>query len=179
VFARRKAASAGTMTDPEPPARSCGECSKCCFVFDIPVLDKPGGAWCRHCRPGEGGCIIQDTKPDICRSFVCSWLEDVDGLGDHWKPSLCGMVVWRAKHPTDADADPVLKVHAAGDHYGAWCNEPYFTDLVNLYKIFINDGIGPYFELPVACPWSAAMLKLAAEPVEGRESTGHTRLDAG
>jgi hypothetical protein len=162
---------------PAPPARSCGECSACCYVFTIPVLNKPADVWCQHCRPGEGGCMIQATKPPVCSSFECTWLENVDGLGEHWKPSLCGMVLWRAKHPYDPAAAPVIKVIAAGDASGAWWNEPFYGDLVNLtdrYKVFIVDDFTGWHELPVVCPWSAGLQGLfgpPAEPVEGSAAT--------
>ena len=36
------------------PGRECGACTLCCKVFDVPVLEKPAGQWCKHCLPGRG-----------------------------------------------------------------------------------------------------------------------------
>jgi len=55
--------------------RSCGSCSLCCKLLSIEgVEDRPGWTWCKHCRPGKGGCSIYDDRPHACRSFVCGWL---------------------------------------------------------------------------------------------------------
>src|SRR5262249_6364064 len=56
--------------------RECGECSACCKVLDVLELDKPAHQWCKHCRPGRGGCLIYDRRPTICRVFACAWLID-------------------------------------------------------------------------------------------------------
>ena len=71
--------------------RDCGTCTLCCKVYDVPVLDKPAGTWCRHCRPGRG-CGIHDTRPDYCRSFHCLWMTQ-GWLGPEWKPERCKMVL--------------------------------------------------------------------------------------
>jgi hypothetical protein len=42
-------------------------------VLGVAALDKPGGVWCRHCRPGWG-CTIYETRPEECRTFGCMWL---------------------------------------------------------------------------------------------------------
>jgi len=47
----------------------------CCKVLAVAALDKPGGAWCRHCRVGRG-CGIYEERPQECRTFGCLWLAD-------------------------------------------------------------------------------------------------------
>ena len=45
--------------------RQCGDCSMCCKVLPITrttELQKPAGAWCKHCRPSKGGCGIYETQ---------------------------------------------------------------------------------------------------------------------
>ena len=56
--------------------RACGACSLCCKLLQIdePELKKPANEWCRHCRPGKGGCAIYDERPPVCRDFACEWL---------------------------------------------------------------------------------------------------------
>ena len=40
----------------EAPAfkRTCGTCTLCCKVYDIPAVAKPMGKWCDHCDVGKG-----------------------------------------------------------------------------------------------------------------------------
>ena len=70
--------------------RECGDCSLCCKVLDIDALNKPAGKWCQHCRPGDGGCSIYQTRPATCRDFACGWLV-IARLGEEWKPSRARM----------------------------------------------------------------------------------------
>lgn len=37
-------------------------------------LDKPGNAWCKHCRIGAG-CQIYDNRPASCQEYECVWLK--------------------------------------------------------------------------------------------------------
>ncbi|MDQ0463051.1 hypothetical protein QO010_000799 [Caulobacter ginsengisoli] len=62
----------------------CGTCSLCCKLLEIPALEKPAGAWCRHVVKGRG-CAIHGAHPQSCRVFTCGWLAR-DDLGEAWKP---------------------------------------------------------------------------------------------
>lgn len=66
------------------PGRACGTCTLCCKVYDVPATESPAGAWCRHCRPGQG-CGVWPTRPDACREFFCNWITQ-EWLGPEWKP---------------------------------------------------------------------------------------------
>src|SRR5262249_35610843 len=66
------------------PGRSCGSCTLCCKLFDVPEVPTMAGKWCRHCDPGKG-CRIYDTRPQACRKFFCGWMVS-PGLGAEWKP---------------------------------------------------------------------------------------------
>jgi len=83
---------------PPVPGRSCGSCTLCCKVFNVPEVESPAGKWCRHCAPGTG-CTIHATRPDICRRFFCGWMVS-PALGPEWKPE-------RSK--------VILLLHAAGN----------------------------------------------------------------
>src|SRR5215831_7608097 len=80
------------------PGRSCGTCTMCCKLFDIPEIPTTSGNWCRHCAPGKG-CRIYDARPETCRNFHCGWMVS-PGLGPEWKPDRAKLIV---------------QLHAAGD----------------------------------------------------------------
>lgn len=71
-------------------ARTCGDCSLCCKLPSIAVLDKPADTWCPHCKPGHGGCTIYSERPDVCVKFECEWLKgDVEEI---WNPQSSKMI---------------------------------------------------------------------------------------
>jgi hypothetical protein len=74
----------------ETATRSCGTCTLCCKVMGIGALEKPGGTWCVHCRPGKD-CGIYETRPPECRSFACLWLADPH-FPDAFKPERSKLV---------------------------------------------------------------------------------------
>lgn len=75
--------------------RECGNCSMCCKLPSIAVLDKPADKWCQHCKPGLNGCQIYDARPSVCSDFKCEWLrEDVE---DIWRPTVAKMVLHVSK----------------------------------------------------------------------------------
>ena len=73
------------------PGRSCGTCTMCCKLFDIPEIPTTSGNWCRHCAPGKG-CRIYDARPETCRRFFCGWMVS-PGLGPEWKPDRCKVIM--------------------------------------------------------------------------------------
>jgi hypothetical protein len=75
--------------------RSCGTCSLCCKLTYIPELNKSIDTWCRHARPGAGGCSIYSERPTSCQSFVCGWLSGAREFGEEWFPGRCKMIVTR------------------------------------------------------------------------------------
>jgi hypothetical protein len=85
----------------------------------IAALDKPAGAWCRHCQP-DRGCAIYDQRPDECRDFVCGWLR-MPQLDERWKPSTCKFVL-----ATD-DARTHMKIVVDAARPDAWRKEPYYS----------------------------------------------------
>jgi hypothetical protein len=72
--------------------RECGDCSYCCKLPMIAVLDKPADVWCTHCKPGFQGCTIYADRPQVCADFRCEWLREPD-LPDVWRPTTSKMVL--------------------------------------------------------------------------------------
>jgi hypothetical protein len=122
--------------------RSCGTCTMCCKLFDVPEVASTAGKWCRHCSPGKG-CRIYETRPQSCRSFFCGWMVSPT-LGPEWKPE-------RAKI--------ILQFHVVGEIYWltAYVDESYPTawqrpELYERLKKFAraNGAVGGTINLMVA-----------------------------
>lgn len=101
--------------------RACGTCTMCCKIPRIDVLSKPAGKWCVHCLPGRG-CGIYETRPMICRKFLCVWMQNGE-LSAEWKPEKSKMYLSYelSGERIAAHVDPATP--------GAWRREPYYSDL--------------------------------------------------
>lgn len=106
--------------------RSCGECSLCCRLLDVPEAGKPPHDWCPHYRFGCG-CSIYATRPSPCRRYTCMWLVN-PSLPEHWKPSRCGMILDFHEH----EGVKTLRVHVHPDHPERWREEPFYSDLLKV-----------------------------------------------
>jgi hypothetical protein len=121
--------------------RTCGSCSMCCFIFPVPeVEDKQKNTWCRHCRPGEGGCSIYDTRPPVCRKYTCSWL--AGDLPMHWQPLRSNLVLDKQV------GNSLLRVFALPDHPNQWRAEPFHGELKALARTGLT-GIDEAFYLTI------------------------------
>lgn len=69
----------------------CGNCTMCCKLPAVPVLDKPYGQWCKHCAAGVG-CKIYEKRPEPCRSYQCMYLMN-ERLPDELRPDRCHVVI--------------------------------------------------------------------------------------
>jgi hypothetical protein len=96
--------------------RRCGECSLCCKVAIVPELQKAGGAWCSHAKPGqrEGGCTVygSDRRPAVCGRFSCAWLEGV--MPEPMRPDRIHAYIAATKDGKGA------AVHVDTQHPDAW-----------------------------------------------------------
>jgi hypothetical protein len=102
--------------------RECGICSLCWRLHDVPEISKPKNEWCRHCRPGHGGCQIYDQGPDLCRGYACLWLTE-SKLGDEWFPA-------KAKIIADLTTDRgkvFLRFTVDPQYSNRWREEPYYS----------------------------------------------------
>lgn len=104
------------------PGRSCAGCTACCVLPEIGALQKPADLPCPHCSVGQG-CRAYDTRPQLCRDFLCLWVTD-DALGAHWQPSQTGMLVYRQGAQLTVLVDP--------SRHGIWRSEPYAADLLQM-----------------------------------------------
>lgn len=103
-----------------PQVKSCGECSLCCKILRINVLEKPAGVWCHHFAKGKG-CSTHATAPGECRKFQCYWSIS-DLLGEDWRPDRSKLVIWsNTPGRIIVDVDPA--------HANAWRHEPYLSQL--------------------------------------------------
>lgn len=68
--------------------RSCGLCTVCCWVGEVPGL-KEAYSNCKH--QTEAGCAIHDQpRHKVCESFQCAWLRGIGAEDD--RPDLCGVM---------------------------------------------------------------------------------------
>jgi hypothetical protein len=107
--------------EPKAPAvKPCGDCSLCCKVLRINVLDKPAGQWCRHFAKGTG-CSVHSASPVECQRFQCLWTIS-QGLDETWRPDRAKLVLWSdAPGRLIVDVDPALP--------GGWRLAPYYAQL--------------------------------------------------
>jgi hypothetical protein len=107
--------------DPILPGRGCGSCTLCCKLLAIDEIDKPRGAWCRHCDIGRG-CRIYAERPGPCREFHCGYLT-WDQVGEHWLPAKAKMVMM-----LEPSGDR-LAVYVDPSRPDAWREQPYYGEL--------------------------------------------------
>jgi len=116
---RLDASSRGQDAAPQS-VKPCGDCSLCCKVLRINVLDKPAGHWCSHFSKGAG-CAIHSASPSECQRFQCLWSIS-DSLGEDWRPDRSKLVLWSDdRRRLIVDVDPALP--------GAWRLNPYYARL--------------------------------------------------
>ena len=109
--------------------RTCGTCSLCCKLAYIPELNKSIDSWCRHARPGAGGCSIYPDRPTSCRNFTCGWLVGARELGDEWFSARCKMIV-SPREPRYNLAERGMLVTVDPAYPNAWRRKPYYVQLL-------------------------------------------------
>lgn len=99
--------------------KSCGPCTLCCTVLDIPELAKPAGTPCVHLKRG---CGIYTNRPTPCRTFTCGWLA-IEALGEAWRPDVAGFLI------RDERAEGFLCIDVDPARPDAWRAEPYLSQI--------------------------------------------------
>jgi hypothetical protein len=124
------------MSALEPaPGKSCGPCTMCCKVYEVPVVEKPAGKWCTHCKPGRG-CGIWETRPQFCRDFHCRYIVDPN-LGPQWRPDISKFVMnYQPNGSFAISCDPGAR--------HAWKQEPYYSSLKRMSQQLLENGIAMY-----------------------------------
>jgi hypothetical protein len=103
------------------PGRSCANCTMCCKLLAIDVLEKPRGVWCPKCDQ-KRGCTIYATRPDPCRGFYCGYLRLPD-LDDRWKPAKARFLI-----NFEAQANRIV-IHVDPARPTAWRVDPYYKTI--------------------------------------------------
>jgi hypothetical protein len=101
--------------------RSCDNCTMCCKLLAIDVLEKPRGVWCSKCYQ-KRGCTIYETRPDPCRGFYCGYLR-LPELDDRWKPAKAKFLI------NYEDKANRIVIHADPARPDAWKAEPYYKTI--------------------------------------------------
>jgi hypothetical protein len=107
--------------------RECGQCSLCCKLLKVVELDKPENVWCKHCRPGHGGCSIHPTRPQICRDYYCGWMLSKT-VGDEWYPLRSHMVLSLVK----INGVQTVNVVVDTSRPLIWLEPPYYGQLKSM-----------------------------------------------
>jgi hypothetical protein len=87
---------------------------------------KQNHEWCPHCRPGNGGCMIYQSRPPVCQGYRCLWLSRWPGFDDRWFPKACGIVV---DFHNDDDAGLLMRFHVDPRTPNRWREEPYYSTI--------------------------------------------------
>jgi len=66
----------------------CGECTLCCTLLNVPLLNKPAGTPCEHLC--DTGCSIYEERFAPCRKFECAWLKSNANVA--LRPNNCGVI---------------------------------------------------------------------------------------
>lgn len=114
------------------PVRDCDGCTLCCKVMNVPELEKPAGAWCRHCTIGAG-CGIHETRPDVCRRYFCMWTTN-GNLGPEWKPSEAKFVI-----SPEADGSRI-SIYVDTQRPDAWKREPFLSHFRRWAELGLQQG---------------------------------------
>ena len=110
-------------------SRTCGKCSMCCYLFDLPEFKKPTNKWCQHCKPGNGGCSIHNQeRPEICSTYSCLWL--LGATPDEWFPLKSKMIL-NTQQVGDETICTIVVHHQYPDK---WKEEPYYSAIIGNAK---------------------------------------------
>lgn len=86
--------------------RSCGECTECCSLLEIPTINKKSKTSCPNAC--LSGCSIYSSRPQECKTFECGWLQGVTGPGQ--RPDKSGIIAYNIPHPELGEALLVVEV---------------------------------------------------------------------
>jgi len=114
----------------------CQDCTGCCEVLEVPQVNKAFLEPCKYLGQtffGKG-CIAYLERPDVCKRYVCLWLEsqrrsDVASLPENMRPDVSKCVLgW----PYSQDRETMFVYPFAEDQM-AWLKPPvrdYLRDIL-------------------------------------------------
>jgi hypothetical protein len=106
--------------------------------LDIKAIDKPHDTWCKHCRPGKGGCAIYNERPVICRAYACVWLMGAN-IPEAWRPDKCKLIF---DTTGTMDEQPAYTIYVDAAVPNRWQEEPYYRAI----KSIALNGLQGYHE---------------------------------
>lgn len=127
------------MSNVAVPARECGSCNQCCFMYPIEAIQKDHSTWCQHCDIGRG-CKIYNDRPNECAKFFCEWVRPtILNLEDEWFPAKSHMII-----TYNAD-DNVLYIQTTQKTKSVWRKKPYIDDIMDIANqlpihVVVRDG---------------------------------------
>jgi len=90
----------------------------------VPPLEKKPHQECPHCA---NGCTIYESRPELCRKFLCGYLVDAS-IDETWKPNRCHFIMVQRR-----DQNCVI-VQVDPNHPDAWKKHPYYSALIRLAR---------------------------------------------
>jgi hypothetical protein len=169
------------MTGTPVSERSCGTCVACCVTPRIATseISKKANTVCDNCT--GSGCAIYDTRPQVCRDYLCLWRQTAE-MDDSWRPDRSGVILFAIPAPPGyATAMGLELMLTEGEDS---IRRPWFASFVAMYvrehrAIFmtINDVralLNPYLER-IAPQGDAAVLEQLLRFHAGATTHRHSR----
>lgn len=69
--------------------RKCDNCTMCCQLLPVPVVNENINTTCQYCKNSE--CSIYKNRPEACKEFNCEWLLN-DDMSDDLRPDRCNVI---------------------------------------------------------------------------------------
>ena len=91
---------------------NCAGCGMCCYLPDMPWLNKKHSTVCKHFVKGKG-CEIWKDRPWQCATFDC-WYHLAKNMPKDMKPDICNCYAEKL--------DDIFIIVVPPDDYEAWYN---------------------------------------------------------
>jgi hypothetical protein len=89
---------------------------------------KPKRTWCMHAK-GKGCAVHDQSRPKVCTSFLCDWMQYPEVFPDAWRPDRSGvLLVTRWVETSQGETIPVVQV---SEHYMGLIDKNRITDRTN------------------------------------------------
>lgn len=68
----------------------CNGCTLCCYLLDVPEINKPAETECKDCAVNVG-CKIWKNRPQVCRDFECAYVQ-MKKVSPKLRPDNCKVI---------------------------------------------------------------------------------------